>query len=74
MNWIPLASGKRPTYGDPVFLYNEKADLYSHGYLEEVTENSTGRTCTFVTGYNANGELEKDNSFTHFAIPKPPSK
>ena len=74
MNWIALASGKRPDYDQPVFLFDEEINKYGIGELREINESKQGRECKFFLGYSSSGEEEIFSNFTHYAIPVPPKK
>lgn len=73
MKWISLESGKKPQYGQEVFLCNKKDGEFNMGKLESVTETSLGRLHFFdVMEMDGSGEPANTSRFTHYAIPEIP--
>lgn len=75
MKWIDLSSGKKPDYGQKVFLCNKNDGEFNIGKLESVTETSQGRLHFFDVGEKDDrDQAETTSRFTHYAIPELPKK
>jgi hypothetical protein len=75
MKWISLSSGKKPEYGQNVFLCNENDGEFNMGKLQSITETSQGRLHFFDVGEcGPNNEVINTSRFTHYAIPERPKK
>lgn len=73
MRWISLSTGKKPEYGQKVFLCNKEDGEFNMGKLQSVTETSQGKLFFFDVGEEDGEDRPSTTSrFTHFAIPEIP--